>query len=367
MIDAPWAGCQDAWFYLMVAADFLLIVSLVFSAFYSLFLLSARCFPRFLSTHHPSAVLLLCASAFAISFSAVGDATAALANGVTNALVFSRGESLLPDVPIILWGAGTAVSCLFLTREFAKISRLTKSCATIAACQAFIRASEELGIRKTVLLKNSGPDGFVSSWGLFAACVFVPDTFASTYSDEEQYYIFLHELGHIRRMDTVKYLCARLVRAVFWFHPMARLCIRNIHEAIEIACDRETTARKDVHSLCYARLIVKAYANAAVSMPEFSGGYGDVKRRLGHITGDTRWAAGTLRRLLPPVAFLLAVAGVALFFADPAGHPVREERPAATVVDGPDGRKVELVTRFWWNGALGCYSAIEANPVSDAP
>ena len=49
--------------------------------------------------------------------------------------------------------------------------------------------------------------------------------------------VLAHEFAHIRRNDTLISALARLVKSVFWFHPLAWWLSRKVSELAELSCD----------------------------------------------------------------------------------------------------------------------------------
>lgn len=351
----PWF--QDVWFYTVAALDSLLVLSLIFSVLYSLFLCAAFCIPRLtLSRRHTSIAPLLCGASVLFMFTKAGDLAAGTANGALHTILFFMKETPPVDIIPLIWMTGSILSLLLFVREITGLRSLAAHSKTVANNPAFNKACSALGMQKTVILKATAADRSPASWGLFAKHVFIPEDFSSVYTSEEQYYIFLHELMHIRRLDTVKYLSAELLKTLFWFHPFVLLSIRNIRETIEVDCDSETLKRHDVHPLPYAQLIVKAHANVSSSIPGFSHGAIRIRQRLGYITGDPEWIRMRSRNLLLPI-LLVALA----LFTALTGRFVHNVPPAPpTLVDAPNGGKVLITTHIHWRGALGVYSQASA-------
>ena len=79
--------------------------------------------------------------------------------------------------------------------------------------------------------------------GLVRANVFLPTDFAERYSAEEQQWILIHELTHIRRRDLWARFVAEGFRALFWFNPLAHLAVQQLRRDQEYACDQAVVSR----------------------------------------------------------------------------------------------------------------------------
>jgi bla regulator protein blaR1 len=60
---------------------------------------------------------------------------------------------------------------------------------------------------------------------------------APEWSDEELRHAMVHELEHVRRADWIVHLVARIVCALYWFHPFVWVAWRHLSLEAELACD----------------------------------------------------------------------------------------------------------------------------------
>ena len=79
--------------------------------------------------------------------------------------------------------------------------------------------------------------------GLFNAKVYLPADFAQRFSAQEQQWIMVHELTHIRRGDLWARLVAEGLRALFWFNPLMHLAVQSLRQDQEYACDQAVVSR----------------------------------------------------------------------------------------------------------------------------
>lgn len=68
---------------------------------------------------------------------------------------------------------------------------------------------------------------------------------AMTWSDTHLVNALLHELEHVRRRDWAVHLAARVVCALYWFHPLAWVAWRHLRLEAERACDDAVLAQED--------------------------------------------------------------------------------------------------------------------------
>src|SRR6185503_7717500 len=94
------------------------------------------------------------------------------------------------------------------------------------------------------------------TWGALHPVVVVPSE-AASWTHARRRMVLLHELGHVRTADWVSNLAARVVCALFWFHPGVWFLARALRQDCELACDDRVIAA-GVRRSDYAELLVAA-------------------------------------------------------------------------------------------------------------
>lgn len=87
-----------------------------------------------------------------------------------------------------------------------------------------------------------------------AAPVVVLPSDAPQWTQPELRRVMIHELEHIRRRDWVVHLAARVLCAVYWFHPLVWIAWRQLRLECERACDDAVLREED--SAAYAAQLV---------------------------------------------------------------------------------------------------------------
>ena len=143
-----------------------------------------------------------------------------------------------------LWLAGVVVWLAVQLLRGARFRRDHQATATlfVPSSAAIVELLDRyrVSLARVFMTTRSGAP-FVT--GLLKAKVFLPTDFAERFSAQEQQWILIHELTHIRRRD----LCARLVaesfRALFWFNPLMHLAVHLLRQDQEYACDQAVVSR----------------------------------------------------------------------------------------------------------------------------
>lgn len=147
-----------------------------------------------------------------------------------------------------------------------------------------------------------------------------------------------HELAHVRRRDLAWAWVPALAQRIFFFHPLARLAVREYVLAREAACDAEAVARMQAAPEDYGRLLLTLGCVPGSPLCAAAGAttFITLKRRLVMLeratTPASRWwwtlVAVALATLIP-----LTIVATPLPAAPPA--PVAPPLPHATVPAAP--------------------------------
>ncbi|HYK02106.1 MAG TPA: M56 family metallopeptidase [Thermoanaerobaculia bacterium] len=177
-------------------------------------------------------------------------------------------------------------------------------------------------------------------WGVRSGTLLLPEA-AEEWTDEHLRATFIHELGHLQRLDYVSLALMNLVSAVLWFHPQVWLARRRAMTEGERACDDlvltagERPSAYATHLLHVARLVPRREPLAALlamSRPSQLEG-----RMLAILSPSTnRRPLGGKSLMISIISFVVLVVPFALvqLSAQPvaAVAPARPATPAAEVV-----------------------------------
>jgi beta-lactamase regulating signal transducer with metallopeptidase domain len=181
--------------------------------------------------------------------------------------------------------------------------------------------------------------------GLFKPVVLLPETFLTHFTAEEQRVMALHEAEHIRAGHIAHRLAARVIRDVFWFHPLAWLAERAFVSDQELACDQVAIGRdRSIRPRTYAETLLKAVdlvsgrtSAPAATVPLIA--MTDLRRRTDMLSrhaavGPTRRAGALLLGGVATVSVLAGLAMMSRLGAD-APAPSRAAGPSAALETAP--------------------------------
>lgn len=146
--------------------------------------------------------------------------------------------------------------------------------------------------------------------GIFRPVIFVPAGWDEMPGKDREM-ILAHEIAHHRRRDPLRRLCAELVCAIHWYHPLVRWMAARFALQCEYACDADVL-RKGADAKAYARLLCdlagpRQAPTLAMAMAESSS----LERRVGRMM-RSGCAYGTMAIYLSGGLGLIAALGLSM-------------------------------------------------------
>lgn len=139
--------------------------------------------------------------------------------------------------------------------------------------------------RNPVRLRLSRDVKHALSWGARPGVILIDEITHGHVHEVDA--VLAHEMAHLRRLDWIGLICARIVRIVFWFNPMVWLLVRELERQSELAADAE--ALRHIDRATYAQVLLNkardvshCYANGMVA-PR-----GEIARRIAAALDSTK-------------------------------------------------------------------------------
>ena len=115
----------------------------------------------------------------------------------------------------------------------------------------------EMGIRNILGLVTTEKVKSAALFGFIRPRLLLPAGMVETLSRQELRYVFLHELGHLRRRDIYVGWLMSLLQILHWFNPLVWLAFYRMQSDRELACDALVlTHARSGESKEYGRTIV---------------------------------------------------------------------------------------------------------------
>ena len=131
--------------------------------------------------------------------------------------------------------------------------------------EAFDAARGQPNVGRNVNLRITSRVSVPVVAGVFHPALLLPPE-ARAWSRERLDVVFLHELAHVQRLDTLSLVVARLAGGLYWFHPIVRGLALEARRDCEQACDDRVLA-SGIRASVYAEHLLTIARTAAVRDP----------------------------------------------------------------------------------------------------
>ncbi len=290
------------------------------------------------------------------SVSTVGGPIAALADKTGRAALFwlAQWQNLLAGI----WLAGAAallagqLGAGWRTRR--KI-RHQRPLTDAAALNVLEDCKQEMRVHTPLAVIQSAAVGGPVLYGFVRPRLLLPAGFTESFSSAELRFVFLHEVGHVKRLDIPVNWLTTLALALHWFNPWAWYAFHRMQSDREAACDALALSRRGgSDNQAYGRTIIKVLERfhcPAVS-PGMAGIWeskSQMKARI-HMIAKFR---KTDRRPVMAAALFSGLALAGLMLAGLAGTPPQRVAAGAVTVAPASGPWPKIIATFPRIGATG--------------
>ena len=188
--------------------------------------------------------------------------------------------------------------------------------------QRFLDLRQKTGMQNSVRLRITDEIKAPVSVGIFRPVVLMPTWCLNELDPQQQDFVLVHELVHIRRHDAVLQLMAHLAAMIHWFNPLAWLTSKMAGQYRELSCDQRVLDLFPGSERSYRQTIVQVavqIANTKQIESAFVGRFVNLDSKL----VKQRIAMLTKRNSHPPLGGI--VAAVALVFMVAVGFTDAQE------------------------------------------
>lgn len=183
-----------------------------------------------------------------------------LAAGVSTAAP-TRGDASWPQVVAVVWALGVLMSVAFLAWSAVQARKLVRGAVPLRETrfeELFNELASRFSIKEAVLLLKSPRIRVPIALGVLRSRILLPADCVN-WSMAQIRIVLSHELAHIERRDIFWQLVARTAAALYWFHPLVWLAVRQMRTERERACDDQVLL-DGVKSADYAAGLVELAA-----------------------------------------------------------------------------------------------------------
>ena len=228
-----------------------------------------------------------------------------------------------------IWGAGTLLCLLPVLAGTWHLRALRRSGSSCARGEALLRGlSAELGLHRSVAVRVHESIPGPMTYGTLRPVILLPPD-AEHWSDDAFSRAMIHELEHARRGDWLSQYMARVVGALYWFHPLVWMAWRRLSLEAERACDDAVLRRSEATAYAHQLVLLAERLASIPTPPQLAmAACRDLSTRVRAVLdgAQARGRAGAF-----PVA--TAIVAAALFIA--AVAPLRAVRQVQAPADDP--------------------------------
>jgi len=188
---------------------------------------------RTTSVHHES--IAQTASAALIATSSTGQRADSESRDPSS----SYKVALFRSTIVAIWMAGMLVLLIPLLVGSAATRWLFLRCRPVRDGQWSALLAElrnRLHLRRSVRLLETEQAIIPVTWGVLRPVVLIPEM-SRYWSGEKRRSVLLHELAHVKRLDVLFQIVARLACSLYWFNPLVWYALHRLRIEREMACD----------------------------------------------------------------------------------------------------------------------------------
>jgi len=162
---------------------------------------------------------------------------------------------------LMVWSAGAFSLAVYLAITHYRIHRKVTKCRPLidAPVMNLLEDCKQLmGVRAPVTLVETAAVGSPSILGFVRPRLLLPVGLTRSFSLEDLRYVFLHEVGHIKRRDILAGWLITALQVLHWFNPLVWLAFHRMRVDRELACDALALSyAKEEESRPYGRTIIR--------------------------------------------------------------------------------------------------------------
>lgn len=168
------------------------------------------------------------------------------------------------------WAAGAVLWLGALALALFRLDRLRRTAVPWPHGQALMeRIAAEAGVRRIIDVARHEALGAPVTGGVVTPIVLLPRE-AESWDEQDLRQAFLHELEHIHRHDWIVQVAARALCALYWFHPLAWITLRQLCLEAERACDDAVVTRVEGAAYAQQLLTLAQRVSTAEAVPMLS-------------------------------------------------------------------------------------------------
>ena len=240
------------------------------------------------------------------------------------------------------WLAGSIVLLLQIVSALWRMRTMRRTAVRWTARDALaIELARDAGVRRPIETRLRADARAPLTMGLVRPVIVLPIA-AQTWTDSDLRRALAHEIEHIRRNDWTVHMLARVVCAIYWFHPLVWMAWRRLRLDSERACDDGVLRRADGAAYAEQLLLLARRLTSSPAIGLFMASRTDLSTRIAAVldSSQRRERPGRLSTIATAIAVTLVMLAIA---------PVQAVRASAALsghLFDPFGGSVENVKLY---------------------
>lgn len=195
--------------------------------------------------------------------------------GAAAVAALTRGGTV--PVWLWLWAAGAIGMAVRLgTNHFRLHHSVTRQPVLIDASvlELLEDCKQRMGVRTPITVVETAEVDGPCLFGVLRPRLLLPPGFARGFSPDELRYVFLHEVGHVKRLDIPLGWLVAWLQVLHWFNPLVWLAFSRMRMDRELACDALALSHaQEQDKKPYGRTMLKLLENCGGSLraPSLAG------------------------------------------------------------------------------------------------
>ncbi len=221
----------------------------------------------------------------------------------------------LPAFLPYIWGLGIGIVSILNLISDIKIRRIRQASLPLQNRQIkelYACCLSEMNIKKKISLYSSAYLSSPVAAGLVKPVIILPIHMLSEFTEKEIRFILLHELTHIKHRDLFLNRFLALMQALYWYHPVVWIGLREMRKDQEVGCDLSVLSMLEENSyLDYGKTLIRFAENIGRRLSfvsQIAGSEKEIRRRIRCIASyrkESRWKQLKSRFLLTVTSLVL--------------------------------------------------------------
>lgn len=207
-----------------------------------------------------------------------------------NAIPASDALKKFIFIVLLIWTIGAIVALvrsLYTYIQFRKLLRTANLLVDDRVDKQLKTAMKRLGYqRDRLVLMQSAEIDSPATFGVFCPAILLPDHFIDTASDEQLFFILMHELVHQKNKDSLQNYLLMVLMILNWFNPVTYLIAKQARQDREISCDQSVMRFLNEEDVFFygSTLLDCASKNEHSYVLSFSAKKNDLSKRIEFIS-----------------------------------------------------------------------------------